>query len=137
MSTRALSTDASLMFHLVHHMGKGAPMTIGTMKELQGVVKIMDSPEVAAAIATRHYPYLPERQYLVACVDNWLDVKVWGIYVSGQIEAMEKNRSSPQVRDIEWKVLEIPEALEAELRKRIIDVPEGLPPSPCPHCTIL
>jgi hypothetical protein len=151
MSTQASSIKNILMFHLVHHMGDGQPMKLGTTEELQGVVKIMDSPVVARAIAARQYPRLHERQYLVACVDNWLDVRVWGIYASSQIEAMEKNRRSPQVNDIKWRILEIPEELEAELRKGIIeaelrrgiievdvfDANERLPPTPCPHCTIL
>jgi hypothetical protein len=118
--------DISLKLHLINHKEKKDAAKIGTTEQLKGVVKIIDSPDIANAIriGCYKYPYLPKRQFLVACVDNWLDVRVWGIYTSDQIRAMEANRGSPQVNKIDWKILEISEELESKLRKEIIDTAE-------------
>jgi hypothetical protein len=112
--------EMSLKSHLVNHHERGKAVEIGTMEQLKGVVKIIDSPAISNAI--EDYLSLPKRQYLVACVNNWVDIRVWGIYTANQIGAMQRNAAS--VNHIDWKILEIPEELEAQLRADIIDLSE-------------
>jgi hypothetical protein len=133
-----MSIQADVIKHrltqlLEHGNAKGAGY-IGLVEELQGVVKMTDSPKIFDAIVRGdfRYPHLLKRQYLVACVDNGLNIRVWGVYTSSQIEAMELYKTSFQVKSVEWKILEMSEELEAELRERI-----NTPPTSAWECTIL
>jgi hypothetical protein len=111
MSVQASAIRNSLIQLMENGTAKGVHC-IGTPEQLQGVVKIIDNPKIFDAIVMGdyRYPTLPKRQYLVACVDNGLNVKLWGVYTSGHIEALERaNKSSLHVDNVEWKILDLTE----------------------------
>ncbi len=134
MSISASGTDSvkeALRLHLARYDEQGDSEVIGTLQQLQTVVKITDSPVVDAAVKQRNCPQLGPRQYLVACVNDGDSVKVRGVYLNSQIYALEAARSYMQ--SMEWKLLEIPEALENELRRKIGDKE----PQPSCSCSLL
>ncbi len=113
--------DASMKSRLGTHLAQCTkrffPVDIGDLELLQKTaLKIIDSEEISVAIqtgATNYYPVLPERQYLVACVKEESNIRVWGIYNAEQIRQMKALHTA---ENIEWKLLVIPEELENELR---------------------
>ncbi len=125
MASRASPLDARVKHHLQqhlvnsHHREKAPALKIGTTKQLSSAVKISDSEKVSQCFGwdetPRAYPELPKRNYLVACVDRWLDVQVFAIYTLEQMNQMQVNRGSANVNRIDWKVLEISEEFESDL----------------------
>ncbi len=114
MSVRALSDQANLKQHLLHHQRKGDVIKIGSMNQLRSIVKIKRSDAVAFAMRgeTCKYPKLPKRNYLIACVDTGCDVEVWGVYTYEQMITLNGG-------NVYWGVLEIPIEIECFLSKEI------------------
>jgi Mg/Co/Ni transporter MgtE len=105
-----------LRTHLAQYERKLFPVDIGRLTQLQTALKIIDSEDISRAIregAARYYPVLSEGHYLIACVKEDTNVRVWGIYNAEQITQM---KAMHDVQNIEWKLLEIPHELEEELR---------------------
>jgi hypothetical protein len=105
-----------LRMHLDQSQRRLFPVSIGDLVQLQTALKITHSEDIASAIrkgTTNYYPVLSERQYLVACVKEESNVRVWGIYNADQILQMKALHDGA---NIEWKLLVIPEELENELR---------------------
>lgn len=105
---------------IVHHKSSKGILELGTLENVQTAAKISTSDEVSACFDQwtndlKRYPMLPSKNYLVACVDRWAFVKVYGIYSFEQMKQMHEMRKSGGVRHIDWKVLEIPDEIEKSL----------------------
>ena len=113
-----------LQQHLVNvHQGKASALKIGTTEQLGVATKISSNQKVSQCFgwdgAPCSYPKLPKRNYLVACVDRWLDIQVFAIYSLEQMNQMHGQRDSGCVKNITWCVLEISEELESDLLKAV------------------
>ena len=121
--------DPTVKYHLqqhlvnMYHQPKASALKIGTTEQLGVATKISSSEKVSQCFSwdgtPRSYPELPKRNYLVACVDRWLDVQVFAIYSLEQMGQMQAQRGSGCVNHIDWRVLEISEEFETELLKGV------------------
>lgn len=109
-------------FQRVHQGLKPIPKEasyLGMAEHLPTAVKITRSEVVCKCFDWENqpfsYPKLPSRTYLIACVHEYLQVKIYGVYTLVQMQQMLAQREAPGVKHLDWCALEIPEDLEAQL----------------------
>lgn len=112
----------NLQLHLINmrHPENASVLKIGQTEQLAVATKISSSKQVSKCFWGRepeYYPELPKRNYLVVCVDRWLCVEVFAIYSLEQMKQMKAKEDfdSGYIQSIDWRVLELPEELEADL----------------------
>jgi len=127
-SQQQLEVNPHVKFQLQTHLinaqrpSQAHGLKVGTTEQLSGAVKIFSSESVDRCVSRQAglptcYPKLPKGQHLVALVDRLIDVQVYAIYSLDQMVEMDNQRHSPAVIRMDWKVLEIPQSVEAELLK--------------------
>lgn len=115
----------NLQAHLIYsyHRDQSSPIILGSTEQLETTMKIMKSDAINKCFGfmneIRDYPILPKNQYLVACVDRFIDIQVIAIYTLNQWKAIQQLKSSPMVVKMDWRVLEIPEDVEKFLLKGV------------------
>jgi hypothetical protein len=123
--------DPSVKFLLQQHLvysnnkSQSSILKIGTKEQLSTAVKIAASTTIDEYQGPSYYPSLSKRSCLVACVDNWLYEKVYAVYTSEQIQEMDGQRNSGQVKNIYWRVMEMSEEVEKELLQHV-DLETGM-----------
>lgn len=103
---------------------KASIKMIGTKDQLDTVVKLTSSEKVTSCFrqadqSPYKYPKLLERCCLVACVDRYIEVQVFAVYTLEHMKEMHAKKGSGAVRDMSWRILEIPEELASELLNSI------------------
>jgi hypothetical protein len=129
------AVNARLQEHLMNvHLHQAAPiLELGTMKqlslepeieeslqfqmELGAATKISQSEKVDLCFdrnegAASSYPELPKRTYLVACMDDPMDKRVFAVYSLEQMRSLQTPSSPAHGKSIKWRVLEISEKTE-------------------------
>jgi hypothetical protein len=120
-----------LQQHLVNqHEPYADIMTLGTIEEVGTVAKICSNEAVTRYCTFpplwRSYPELPKGCSIVALVDRGCHVHVIAIYTIKQMQQIEL---LPGIRSIQWRVLEMSQALEEELLKEV-NIEQGVIFSP-------
>ena len=112
---------ANLLQHLINvgQPNSADPLELGKIQLLEGVTKISSNEQISRCFNANgkplSYPQLPGGHYLVACVDQWIEVNVFAIYSIEQMREMQALRGSANVNGINWCILQIPEELALAL----------------------
>ena len=87
-------------------------LALGTWKQLNTIVKIQGNTTIDACFNSHGepllYPKLPERHFLVACVEGTKNLIVFLIFSLTQMEELADARSLSTVKKISWYEMEIP-----------------------------
>lgn len=114
----------SLQTHLeyVQYPEKACCLQIGRISQVTTAANISKNGMIADCFDRYKgpiaYPKLPERNYLVACIERQREAEVVAVYSLEHMQFMHAQTVSPFVNEINWCVLELSEELESVLLKK-------------------